>query len=52
MRVLGVRPRVGALAGVQPLSVYLTESVDQVVLQKLIPPQVRQLILYMIDNRG
>jgi len=31
---------------------YLTESVYKVVLQKSIPEQIRQLILYISNNKG
>ena len=31
---------------------YLTKSVYKVVLQKLIPAQIRQLILYISNNKG
>ena len=31
---------------------YLTESVDKVVSQKSIPAQIRQLSLYMSNNKG
>ena len=31
---------------------YLTESVYQVVLQKSIPAQIRQLILYISNSKG
>jgi len=31
---------------------YLTQSVFKVVLQKSIPPQIRQLILYVRNSKG
>ena len=31
---------------------YLTESIYKVVLQKSIPAQIRQLILYISNNQG
>ena len=34
------------------MQLYLTESVQKVVLQDLIPAQIRQLILYISNNRG
>ena len=40
---LGARPGTSAMRGVRP---YLTLSVFKVVLQKSIPPQIRQRILY------
>ena len=37
---------------VDRVSIYLTESTYKVVLQKSIPPQIRQLILCISNNRG
>ena len=34
------------------LKYYLTESIYQVVLQKSIPLRIRQLVLYLSDNKG
>jgi len=34
------------------MHVYLSESVYKVVLQKSIPAQIRQLILYISNNKG
>ena len=34
------------------LNTYLTESVYKVVLQKSIPPQIRQLIPYISNDKG
>ena len=38
-------------AGREPQNVYHTESVYKVVLQKSIPAQIRQLILYISNSR-
>jgi len=48
----GINSSIKDLTAAQVCRVYLTERVDQVVLQKTIPAQIRRLILYDSNNGG